>query len=119
MADSAQPAAGITPYPGFTRLAVGTLSSNPAVGWLELARPDKFNAFDAKMWEEFPRVRSTAKRPMAALWSVPTGGCTEKEASVAVPGDLSFMCGGLRASAPIALPCRPFGSWTKMSKCGW
>lgn len=52
----------ISPLPGrsFKSLRVGCAIDHPAVGWLELARPGKFNAFDAVLWSEFPEVRGCA-----------------------------------------------------------
>ncbi|MEW5318119.1 MAG: hypothetical protein WDW38_009367 [Sanguina aurantia] len=52
--------------PGFTDIRCGTLQNHPSVGFVELARPLKFNAFNAAMWREFP----AAVRAVEAIASV-------------------------------------------------
>ncbi|KAG1665779.1 hypothetical protein FOA52_002874 [Chlamydomonas sp. UWO 241] len=48
----------VDPLPGtsYTWLNVGTLRKDPRVGCVELNRPDKANAFNTGLWDEFPRA---------------------------------------------------------------
>lgn len=48
--------------PGFQTVVAGYLTVEPCVGWLQLSRPDKLNAFNATMWEEFPRALHELRR---------------------------------------------------------
>ncbi len=40
----------------FKFLNVGVLRDSPHVGRVELNRPDKSNAFNTELWEEFPKA---------------------------------------------------------------
>lgn len=49
---------------GFTVVTVGTLVSQPNVGWIQLARPEKSNAFNGPLWAEFPKaVQELQRKP--------------------------------------------------------
>ena len=37
-------------------LLVGTLVQYPTVGWIELARPERYNAFNEGLWHNFPKA---------------------------------------------------------------
>jgi hypothetical protein len=74
--------------PGYTSLKAGWLQDAPSIGVVLLNRPDKSNAFDGSLWQEFPAaVAAVGKHPKTRVvsmqcWTPPPGW--ERPAAAAV-----------------------------------